>query len=158
MTGWRIGYVANRALAPAFTRWITNTESCASQISQWAAVAAIDGPQDDANAMRDRFLERRDLIVARLNDVPGIACRTPGGAFYAWPNVTEACRMTGCADSEVFRKRLLAEAGIAVLADIHFGRRVPGDGQHIRFSYAASNEAIEAGVSRLADFVRRNTR
>jgi aspartate aminotransferase len=158
MTGWRIGYVANRALAPAFTRWITNTESCASQISQWAAVAAIDGPQDDANAMRDRFLERRDLIVARLNDVPGIACRTPGGAFYAWPNVTEACRMTGCADSEVFRKRLLAEAGIAVLADIHFGRRVPGDGQHIRFSYAASNEAIEEGVSRLAAFVRRNTR
>jgi aspartate aminotransferase len=158
MTGWRIGYVANRALAPAFTRWITNTESCASQISQWAAVAAIDGPQDDANAMRERFLERRDLIVARLNDVPGVACRTPGGAFYAWPNVTEACRMTGCADSEVFRKRLLAEAGIAVLADIHFGRRVPGDGQHIRFSYAASNEAIEAGVSRLADFVRRNTR
>ena len=158
MTGWRIGYVANRTLAPVFTRWITNTESCASQISQWAAVAAIDGPQDDANAMRDRFLERRDLIVARLNDVPGIACRTPGGAFYAWPNVTEACRMTGCADSEVFRKRLLAEAGIAVLADIHFGRRVPGDGQHIRFSYAASNEAIEEGVSRLAAFVRRNTR
>jgi aspartate aminotransferase len=158
MTGWRIGYVANRALAPAFTRWITNTESCASQISQWAAVAAIDGPQDDANAMRDRFLERRDLIVARLNDVPGIACRTPGGAVYAWPTVTEACRMTGCADSEVFRKRLLAEAGIAVLADIHFGRRVPGDGQHIRFSYAASNEAIEEGVSRLAGFVRRNTR
>ena len=158
MTGWRIGYVANRALAPAFTRWITNTESCASQISQWAAVAAIEGPQDAADAMRDRFLERRDLIVHRLNDVPGIACKTPGGAFYAWPNVTEACRMTGCADSEVFRKRLLAEAGIAVLADIHFGRRVPGDGQHIRFSYAASNEAIEQGVARLADFVRRNTR
>ena len=62
----------------------------------------------------------------------------PGGAFYAWPNVTEACRITGCADSEVFRKRLLTEAGVAVLADIHFGRRVPGDGQHIRFSYAAS--------------------
>ena len=52
MTGWRIGYVANRALAPVFTRWITNTESCASQISQWAAVAAITGPQDAADAMR----------------------------------------------------------------------------------------------------------
>ena len=57
--------------------------------------------------------------------------------------MTEACKLTGCADSEAFRKRLLHEAGIAVLADIHFGRRVPGDGQHIRFSYAASNEAIE---------------
>jgi len=158
MTGWRIGYIANRTLAPVFTRWITNTESCASQISQWAAVAAIDGPQGAADAMRDRFLERRDLIVRLLNDVPGVTCRTPGGAFYAWPNVTEACRMTGCADSEAFRKRLLTEAGIAVLADIHFGRRVPGDGQHIRFSYAASNEAIERGIERLATFVRRAKR
>jgi aspartate/methionine/tyrosine aminotransferase len=158
MTGWRIGYVANRTLAPVFTRWITNTESCASQISQWAAVAAINGPQAAADAMRERFLERRDLIVRLLNDVPGVTCRTPGGAFYAWPNVTEACRMTGCADSEAFRKRLLADAGIAVLADIHFGRRVPGDGQHIRFSYAASNEAIERGIERLAAFVRRAKR
>jgi len=157
MTGWRIGYAANTALAPVFTRWITNTESCASQISQWAAVAAIAGPQDAADHMRERFRERRDLIVGLLNEVPGITCATPGGAFYAWPNVTEACRLTGCADSEVFRKRLLHEAGIAVLADIHFGRRVPGDGQHIRFSYAASNEAIEEGVGRLAAFVRRGT-
>jgi aspartate/methionine/tyrosine aminotransferase len=158
MTGWRIGYIANRTLAPVFTRWITNTESCASQISQWAAVAAITGPQDAADAMRARFLERRDLIVGLLNQVPGVTCKTPGGAFYAWPNVTEACRITGCADSEAFRKRLLEEAGIAVLADIHFGRRVPGDGQHIRFSYAASNEAIERGIERLADFVRRARR
>jgi aspartate/methionine/tyrosine aminotransferase len=158
MTGWRIGYVANRALAPVFTRWITNTDSCASQISQWAAVAAIDGAQHDAEAMRERFRERRDLIVGLLNAVPGITCRTPGGAFYAWPNVTEACRMTSCADSEAFRRRLLAEAGVAVLADTHFGRRVPGDGQHIRFSYAASNEAIEKGIGRLDDFVRRHAR
>jgi aspartate/methionine/tyrosine aminotransferase len=155
MTGWRIGYAANRALAPVFTRWITNTESCASQISQWAAVAAITGPQDAADHMRARFLERRNLIVRLLNEVPGVRCASPGGAFYAWPNVTEACKLTGCADSEVFRKRLLHEAGIAVLADIHFGRRVPGDGQHIRFSYAASNEAIERGVARLAEFVRK---
>ncbi|MBK9116269.1 MAG: pyridoxal phosphate-dependent aminotransferase [Betaproteobacteria bacterium] len=158
MTGWRIGYVASRALAPVFTRWITNTESCASQISQWAAVAAITGPQDAADRMRERFRERRDLIVRLLNDIPGITCASPGGAFYAWPNVTEACRLTSCADSEAFRKRLLHEAGIAVLADIHFGRRVPGDGQHIRFSYAASNEAIEQGVGRLAEFVRKGGR
>jgi aspartate/methionine/tyrosine aminotransferase len=158
MTGWRIGYAANRTLAPVFTRWITNTESCASQISQWAALAAITGPQDTADEMRMRFLERRDLIVRLLNDVPGVRCARPGGAFYAGPNVTEACRMTGCGDSETFRKRLLNEAGVAVLADIHFGRRVPGEGQHIRFSYAASKEAIESGVGRVADFVRRNAR
>jgi aspartate/methionine/tyrosine aminotransferase len=154
MTGWRIGFAANRILAPVFTRWITNTDSCASQISQWAAVEAIDGPQDAAQAMRASFLERRDLIVGLLNRVPGITCKVPGGAFYAWPNVTEACRMTGCADSEAFRKRLLADAGVAVLADIHFGRRVPGDGQHIRFSYAASPAAIREGVRRVDAFVR----
>jgi aspartate/methionine/tyrosine aminotransferase len=158
MTGWRIGFIANRALAPVFTRWITNTESCASQISQWAAVEAITGPQDAAEAMRHSFLKRRDLIVELLNLVPGFACKTPGGAFYAWPNVTEACKRTRCADSEEFRKRLLNEAGVAVLADIHFGRRVPGDGQHIRFSYAASVEAIQEGVARIDAFVRKGGR
>lgn len=158
MTGWRIGFAANPVLAPVFTRWVTNTDSCASQISQWAALEAITGPQQAAEAMRRSFLERRDLIVTLLNQVPGVSCRAPGGAFYVWPNVTEACRLIGSADSEELRKRLLHEAGVAVLADIHFGARVPGEGQHLRFSYAASKEAIEAGIARIADFVRRNTR
>jgi aspartate/methionine/tyrosine aminotransferase len=157
MTGWRIGFASNPVLAPQFVRWVTNTDSCATQISQWAVVEAIQGPQDAAEAMRRSFLERRDLIVGLLNRVPGVACRTPGGAFYAWPNVTEACRMIGASDSEEFRTRLLNEAGVAVLADIHFGARVAGEGQHIRFSYAASREAIEAGIARMADFIRRNT-
>jgi aspartate/methionine/tyrosine aminotransferase len=158
MTGWRIGFTSNPVLAPVFTRWITNTESCASQISQWAALEAITGPQEAAAAMRASFLERRDLIVGLLNKVPGVACRNPGGAFYAWPNVTEACAMIGASDSEVFRKRLLGEAGVAVLADIHFGARVAGEGQHVRFSYAASKQAIEQGVARMADFIKKNTR
>lgn len=157
MTGWRIGFASNPVLAPHFVRWITNTESCASQISQWAAVQAIEGPQDDAEMMRASFLQRRDLIVGLLNQVPGVTCRTPGGAFYAWPNVTEACRMAGVADSEAFRKLLLNEAGVAVLADIHFGARVPGEGQHIRFSYAASKQAIEDGVRRMAELIRRRS-
>jgi len=72
--------------------------------------------------------------------------------------VTDACALIGAADSEQLRKRLLHEAGVAVLADIHFGPRVAGDGQHIRFSYAASEAAIEAGVARIADFVRQATR
>ena len=158
MTGWRIGFASNPILAPAFTRWITNTESCASQISQWAAVEAINGSQDAAEKMKQSFLERGQLIVKLLNDVPGVTCRMPGGAFYAWPNVTEACRLIGAQDSEEFRKRLLHEAGVAVLADIHFGARVPGEGQHVRFSYAASREAIEAGIARMADFIKKNTR
>ncbi len=158
MTGWRIGFTSNPALAPVFTRWITNTDSCASQISQWAALAAITGPQDAAEAMRASFLERRDLIVGLLDDVPGVSCQVPGGAFYVWPNVTEACRRVGAADSEAFRKRLLHEAGVAVLADIHFGARVPGEGQHLRFSYAASKDVIERGVARMAAFIRKGTR
>ena len=158
MTGWRIGITSNPVLAPVFTRWITNTDSCASQISQWAAVEAINGPQDAAEMMKKSFHERRDLIVGLLNKVPGVTCLTPPGAFYVWPNVTEACRMIGAADSEEFRKRLLVEAGVAVLADIHFGSRVPGEGQHVRFSYAASNKAIEAGIARMADFIRTNTK
>ena len=158
MTGWRLGFAANKALAPHFVRWVTNTDSCASQISQWAAVEALNGTQEHAEAMRQSFLQRRDLIVGLLNEVPGVTCQSPGGAFYAWPNVTEACRMMKAKDSEEFRARLLHEAGVALLADIHFGPRVPDEGQHVRFSYAASNEAIKNGVARMADFIKRNTR
>jgi aspartate/methionine/tyrosine aminotransferase len=156
MTGWRIGFASNPILAPHFARWVINTESCASQISQWAAVEAIGGPQETTIAMRDEFHARRDLIVKLLNEIPGVTCRMPGGAFYAWPNVTEACRLTGIADSEELRKRLLNEAGVAVLSDIHFGPRVPGDGEHVRFSYAASREMIREGVGRMRDFIVRN--
>lgn len=158
MTGWRLGFAANKALAPHFVRWVTNTDSCASQISQWAAVEALNGTQEHAEAMRQSFLERRELIVGLLNEVPGVTCQSPGGAFYAWPNVTEACRMIRAKDSEEFRARLLHEAGVALLADIHFGPRVPDEGQHVRFSYAASSEAIKDGVARMADFIKRNTR
>lgn len=158
MTGWRIGFASNPILAPHFGRWVINTESCASQISQWAAVEAIGGPQDTTVAMKNEFHARRDLIVRLLNEVPGVRCRLPGGAFYAWPNVTEACRMVGAADSEELRKRLLHEAGVAVLSDIHFGPRVPGDGEHVRFSYAASRQVIEEGVGRMREFIVRNTR
>jgi len=156
MTGWRLGYAANAALAPSFTRWVTNTDSCPGHPNQYAVLEALNGPQDASLAMRDVFLERRDRIVAGLNDVDGVSCLTPGGAFYVWPNVTEACRMIGAASSEELRKRLLHEVGIAVLADIHFGSPVEGEGEHLRFSYASSLEAIDEGVSRMAEFIRKN--
>jgi aspartate/methionine/tyrosine aminotransferase len=158
MTGWRIGFAANEALAPVFTRWITNTESCASQISQWAALTALTGPQHDAEHMKQRFHQRRDLIVRLLNQLPGFRCAPPGGAFYAWPNVTEACGIVDAKDSEELRRRLLHDAGVAVLADTHFGPRVEADGQHIRFSYAASEAAIEEGVRRIDAFMRKARR
>ena len=158
MTGWRVGYAANAKLAPSFTRWNINTDSCPPHPNQYAALAALNGPQDDAENMAAIFKERRGRIVRGLNEIEGVTCLEPGGAFYVWPNVTEACKMTGIANSEEMRKRLLHEAGIAVLADIHFGAQVEGDGEHIRFSYASSFEAIDQGLSRMNDFIRKNKR
>ncbi len=158
MTGWRVGYAANARLAATFTRWVTNTDSCPPHPNQYAALEALNGPQDAAQAMREVFLERRERIVAALNGIAGIECQTPGGAFYVWPNVTEAVRMVGAADSEELRKRLLHEAGVAVLADTHFGKPVEGDGEHLRFSYASSFDAIDEGITRISDFLDKNKR
>ncbi len=153
MTGWRIGFAANAKLAPVFTRWVTNTDSCPPHPNQYAALEALTASQEPAGRMRETFRRRRDRIVAGLNELPGFRCLVPGGAFYVWPNVTEACRMVGAADSEELRKRLLYEAGVAVLSDIHFGTPVEGEGQHVRFSYASSFEAIDEGLRRIASFV-----
>jgi aspartate/methionine/tyrosine aminotransferase len=154
MPGWRIGYAMNHRLAPLFSRWVTNTESCAPHICQWAAVQALNGPQQDAIAMRMAFRQRRDLVVDGLNDIPGVRCVRSGGAFYAWPNVTELCRRAGAADSEVLRRRLLEEAGVALLADNHFGPRTPGEGEHLRLSFAASLRDLEEGLRRISRFAR----
>jgi aspartate aminotransferase len=156
MTGWRIGYAANQKLAPVLTKWITNTDSCPPHPNQWAVVEALTASQEPSEKMRDVFRQRRDRIVEGLNRIEGFRCLRPGGAFYVWPNVTEACRLVGAADSEEFRKRLLYEAGVAVMADIHFGSHVAGDGEHVRFSYASSFEAIDEGLSRIEDFMRKN--
>jgi aspartate/methionine/tyrosine aminotransferase len=158
MTGWRIGYAANKALAPSFTRWVTNTDSCPAHPNQWAVVEALNGSQETPEAMAKVFEQRRGRIVEGLNAIEGITCQTPGGAFYVWPNVTEVCKMTGIADSEELRKRLLHEAGVAILADIHFGTRVEGDGEHVRFSYASSFEDIHDGLEKIADFIKANKR
>jgi len=156
MTGWRIGYAANKELAPVFTRWVTNTDSCPAHPNQYAVLEAHTAPQTEAEKMRDVFHKRRDHIVKGLNDLPGVTCKTPGGAFYVWPNVTEVCVMTGCENSEEFRKRLLYDAGVAVLADIHFGKQVEGDGEHVRFSYASSFTDIDEGLNRIGDFIDKN--
>jgi len=158
MTGWRIGYAANAALAPYFTRWVTNTDSCPPHPNQYAVIEALNASQAPSDHMRGIFHERRDRIVKGLNQIPGFSCQTPGGAFYVWPNVTEACRMVGAANSEEFRKMLLNDAGVAVLADIHFGSVIPGEGEHVRFSYASSFEAIDEGLRRITEFIQRKKR
>ena len=158
MTGWRLGYAVNQKLAPYFSTWMTNTTSCPNHMTQWAMVEALRGPQDEPDRMMAIFKERRDLIVNGLNEVEGVSCLSPGGAFYAWPNITELCKIVGVSDSEEFRKKLLYDAGVAVLADIHFGMRVPGEGQHIRFSYATSNKNIMKGIERIKDFIKTHRR
>jgi aspartate aminotransferase len=149
MTGWRMGFAVNPVLAPHFARWVTNTEGCANHMSQYAMAEALDGPQDEARKMAASFKERRDLIVRLLNGIKGVRCLTPGGAFYAYPNVSEAVKKLKLKDSEALREFLL-DKGVAVLSDIHFGSRNPGDlTQHIRLSYATSKENIIEGLARM---------
>jgi len=158
MTGWRLGYAANKQLAPHFATWITNTDSCAGSISQWAGVEALTGPQEEHVRMMESFTRRRNLICEGLNSLQGLKTLRPGGAFYVWPNVTELCAMTGAASAEALRKRWLYEAGVAVLADSQFGKPVPGQGHHVRFSYATSEANIEQGLERLRAWIRKAKR
>jgi aspartate/methionine/tyrosine aminotransferase len=153
MTGWRIGFATNEYLAGLLARWITNTDSCAGHPNQYAALAALTGPQDDSERMMLSFKRRRDLIVKGVNAIRGVRCVVPGGAFYIWPNVTEACRCVGAEDAEDFRKQLLHDAGVAVLSDIHLGHKVEGDGEHIRFSYATSEANIREGLRRIREYI-----
>ncbi|NHJ32600.1 MAG: pyridoxal phosphate-dependent aminotransferase [Asgard group archaeon] len=156
MTGWRIGFSSNVRLAQHLSRWMTNTDSCAAHPNQYAALEALSGPQDETLKMMLSFKKRRNLIVDGLNNIEGLKCLKPGGAFYAWPNVTEACKMVGAINSEEFRKRLLNEAGVAVLSDIHFGHKNKGEGEHIRFSYATSERNIIEGLRRIKYFIKAN--
>jgi aspartate aminotransferase len=139
MTGWRLGFgVFPPALVEPVTRLAINSVSCTSAFSQYAAIAALDGPQDGVAAMVAEFRRRRDVIVAGLNAIDGISCLEPQGAFYAFPNITG----TGRGASEL-ADRLLREAGVAALAGTAFGRH--GEG-FLRLSYANSVANIEAAL------------
>jgi len=153
MTGWRIGYAANKHLAKHFGTLITNTDSCANHIAQLATVEALNGSQEVPEKMAKIFEKRRDVIVKLLNEIPGVTCLLPGGAFYAYPNITEACKIVGAKNSEEFRIKLLREAFVSVTADTHFGPQVPNDGQHIRFSFAASMVDIIEGMRRMKEWI-----
>ncbi|HOB21314.1 MAG TPA: pyridoxal phosphate-dependent aminotransferase, partial [Bacillota bacterium] len=157
MTGWRLGYgVMNEKLAETVARLETNSESCTATFTQWAGIEALTGPQDRAEAMAAEFRRRRDLIVEGLNQIEGITCCKPGGAFYVYPNVTGACKRLGLADSREFQRYLLYEAGVAVLARTCFGKRNQGEDQeYVRLSYATSTEQIQEGLARIKKAVER---
>ncbi|MBU2099896.1 pyridoxal phosphate-dependent aminotransferase [Candidatus Micrarchaeota archaeon] len=158
MTGWRIGYAINEKLSRHFRTWAINTTAGAAHPNQYAAVAALKESQKEADKMTASFHRRRDLIVKLLNEIPGFKCLSPKGTFYAYPNVTKACELTGIKDSEEFRKKLLDEAKVAVLSDIHFGTKIQGEGEHIRFSFATSDENIKNGTERIKEFMEKNSK
>ncbi len=142
MTGWRIGYgIWPKALAPHATRLAINVNSCVNAATQYAAIAALDGPQTAVDTMMQAFDRRRLRILDLLNALPGMRCVRPKGAFYAFPNVEG----TGFTAREL-QDRLLAETGVAVIAGTSFG--IHGEG-FVRFSYAASMERIEEAVERI---------
>ena len=142
MTGWRLGYgIWPKALVEHVRKLITVDHSCVNGIAQMAALAAITGPMDAVELMRARFADRRQVVVDGLNALPGVTCRTPGGAFYAFPNVTG----TGVASDEL-ADRLLNEAHIAVIAGESFGANGAG---YLRVSYAAGIAEIEEALARM---------
>jgi aspartate aminotransferase len=146
MTGWRLGFgVFPAALVEPVTRLAINSVSCTSAFSQYAAIAALEGPWAPVTDMVAEFRRRRDIIVAGLNDIPGIGCVEPQGAFYAFGNITG----TGLTSAEL-QSRLLREAGVAVLSGTAFGPY--GEG-FLRLSYANSVENIQAALGAIKSVV-----
>jgi aspartate aminotransferase len=146
MTGWRCGFAAvPEPLVDPLVRFFVNSTSCVPPFVQFAGVAALSGPQDEPRAMVEEFRSRRELVVAGLNELPGVSCRVPRGAFYAFPNVAEVPL-----DADVLADRLLQEAGVAVLAGSAFGR-VGTD--NLRISYANSRENLARALERMGDFL-----
>ena len=143
MTGWRLGYaLMPEDLARVTTLFNNNTFSCVTSFVQQAGIAALTGPDDDVVRMNGIFRERRDRIVAGLNNLPGVSCTNPEGAFYAFPNVTQITH-----DDKALAAYLLTEAGVACLGGSSFGAAGKG---YLRFSYATGLEDIDYALEQIA--------
>jgi len=146
MTGWRLGYgVMPADLATQIAKLQTNSTSCTASFSQIAAVEALRGDQSGPEQMVAEFRRRRDFIVKRLNEIEGLSCRMPRGAFYVFPNI----KKTGMKSKE-FEERLLNEAFVACLTGTSFGAY--GEG-YVRFSYANSLENLKKAMDRVEQFI-----
>lgn len=153
MTGWRIGFCTGpRPLLAAMTKLQGQSTSCPTSIAQWAAVEALNGPQDFLAEWREVFQARRDMVVAGLNANTGLDCLTPEGAFYVFPSCQRLLGKTSAGGTllttdEDFVLALLDETGVALVHGTAFG--LPG---HFRLSYAASNAELEEAVKRIKGF------
>jgi len=146
MTGWRMGYgVMPEWLVEPVNKLMVNSNSCTASFTQRAGIAALNGPQDDVARMIAEFRRRRDAFCAGLNALPGVRCAIPGGAFYAYPNITG----TGW-KSEALADALLQKAGLACLSGTSFGAY--GEG-YLRFSIANSYENLMAAIERMRQFL-----
>lgn len=146
MTGWRLGYaIVPPNLVEAYSKLIINSVSCTSSFEQIAAAEALNGPQDSVDQMAAEFRARRDLVVEGLNKIPGVRCRMPSGAFYAFPNISG----TGMSGAELAEK-LLYEAGVCVLSGTAFGKACP---DNIRISYANSQPNLRRALERFEELV-----
>ncbi len=142
MTGWRLGYaVWPKSLIESATRLAINCHSCVNAPAQFAGIAALEGPQDRVREMVAAFDARRRIVVEELNAIPDLSCIEPGGAFYAFPNISK----TGIAAKEM-ETGLLEEAGVATIAGTSFGRH--GEG-YLRLSYANSIDNIRTAIERM---------
>ena len=148
MTGWRLGYGAfPKSLVDPVAKLVTNSVSCTATFTQRAGIVALNQRPPEVDEMVKSFRKRRDTIVAGLNRIEGITCRTPRGAFYVFPNVSGL----GLGDSAAVASRVLTEAGVACLSGTAFG--AIGEG-HLRLSYANSLENLDLAVQRIGDWAR----
>ena len=142
MTGWRMGWsVWPKKLVPHANKLLINSVSCVNAPSQFAGIAALDGPDDAIHEMMKKFDQRRKLIHEGLNNLPGVECSLPGGAFYAFPNV----KGTGMNGSE-FAKKCMHEAGVAIVPGTAFGKTSM---DYVRFSFAASRDNISNALENI---------
>jgi len=149
MTGWRLGYGVMRAdLAQQVALLMTNSNSCTASFTQLAGVEALRGDQASVEKMLGEFRRRRGLIIEGLNRIPGFRCRTPHGAFYAFPNIGGTKR-----DSRSLADALLTEAGVACLSGTAFGKWGKG---YLRFSFANSVANIRKALEQIEDWAKKN--
>ena len=150
MTGWRIGYtLAPKPLIGAINKLQSHSTSNPTSIAQKAAIEALTGPQDSVQEMLEEYRRRRDYTVQALNDIPGMSCAMPGGAFYAYPNIRSFLGKNGLGAPLDFVTALLKEAYVAVVPGEAFGTT-----EHFRLSYATSMHELERGIGRIREFVK----